>query len=288
MLKSDKNLSNMISSNIIIDMNYDWIDGHASKYAQTLSGKIYAGVSCNTESIRRSSRMEEGMAITIVISGSGNITANGKEYEIRPSTVLFRHPMMDYSLILSSQCFHRRCYLVLPREIFALLLDVHPNLINVPPVFDIDDPRKYLDDFLMIFERIRESGDEDLFSLLPVIERYILHLLSPYLINGKSYTLRRAKARLEVDFSSTLQEIAAEYSMSYNTFRKNFTSEYGISPQQYRLKNKIENAKQLLSMGHRCSEVADMLGYPDSYTFSHQFKQIEGTTPKEYRKGHIL
>lgn len=63
---------------------------------------------------------------------------------------------------------------------------------------------------------------------------------------------------------------------------------YGIPPQQYRLKSRIENAKQLLSMGHRCNEVADMLGYPDSYTFSHQFKQIAGTTPKQYRKGHIL
>lgn len=41
-------------------------------------------------------------------------------------------------------------------------------------------------------------------------------------------------------------------------------------------------------MGHRCNEVADMLDYLDSYTFSHQFKQIAGTTPKQYRKGHIL
>lgn len=76
--------------------------------------------------------------------------------------------------------------------------------------------------------------------------------------------------------------------MSYNTFRKNFTNAYGVSPQQYRLRKKVENAKQLLSMGYHCSEVADTLGYPDLYTFSHQFKQIAGTTPKEYRKGHIL
>lgn len=61
-----------------------------------------------------------------------------------------------------------------------------------------------------------------------------------------------------------------------------------ISPQQYRLRCKIENAEQLLSMGHQCSEVADLLGYPDLYTFSHQFKLLTGMTPKEYRKGHIL
>lgn len=269
-------------------MDYSWIDIHANKYAQTLNGKIYTGVSCNTESILRSSKMEEGMAITIVISGEGKMVSNGIDYPIKPPMVLFRHPKMNYSLALSSQCFHRRCYLVLPKEIFALLLDIHPNLVNVPPLFSIENPRKYLDDFLLVFEHVKKSTDEEIFALLPIVERYILYLLSPFLLNGKSSALRRAKAQLEVDFSTSLEEIAQEYSMSYNTFRKNFTAAYGIPPQQYRLKSRIENAKQLLSMGHRCNEVADMLGYPDSYTFSHQFKQIAGTTPKQYRKGHIL
>lgn len=270
-------------------MDYSWIDVHSNKYAQTLNGKIFTGVSCNTESIHRTSRMEGGgMALTLVVSGKGEIACDGKNYEIGPGMVLFRHPMLNYTLALSSQCFHRRCYLVLPKEIFYLMLEAHPDLISVPPVFSVEDVRKHLDNFLLVYEHVKESSDENFFSLLPVVERYVLYLLSPYLLKGKSSDLMRAKAQLETDFTSTLQEIAEEHSMSYNTFRKNFTNAYGVSPQQYRLRKKVENAKQLLSMGYHCSEVADTLGYPDLYTFSHQFKQIAGTTPKEYRKGHIL
>ena len=107
-------------------------------------------------------------------------------------------------------------------------------------------------------------------------------------MEGKSAQLRRAKAQLEMDFTSSLEDIAREYSMSYNTFRKNFAQAYKIAPQRYRLKCKVEKAKQPLSMGYQCSEVADMLSYPDLYTFSHQFKALVGETPREYRKVHIL
>ena len=108
------------------------------------------------------------------------------------------------------------------------------------------------------------------------------------MLDGKENALRRARGQLEVDYRSSLEEIAAHHDMSYNTFRKYFHEAYGISPQQYRLHSRVEKAKQLLSMGHQCSEVAAMLDYPDLFSFSHQFKQISGTSPSEYRKAHIL
>ncbi len=269
-------------------MDYDWIDRHSNKYAQTLNGKIFTGVSCNTESIRRTNRSECGMVITLVVSGYGSLVAGEKTYAIKPGSVMFRHPRMDYRFVLSSQCFHRRCYLVLPNEIFSLLSEIHPNLVNVPPVFTVEDIRRFFDDFLLVYESVEMATDENFFSLLPVVERYMLHVLSSYLMEGKSAQLRRAKAQLEMDFTSSLEDIAREYSMSYNTFRKNFAQAYKIAPQRYRLKCKVEKAKQLLSMGYQCSEVADMLSYPDLYTFSHQFKALVGETPREYRKVHIL
>ena len=85
-----------------------------------------------------------------------------------------------------------------------------------------------------------------------------------------------------------MPEIADSLPMSYNTFRKNFEKTYGISPSQYRQNARIDHAKQLLSMGFHCSEVADKLKYTDLYTFSHQFKQITGQTPREYRAGHVF
>lgn len=100
--------------------------------------------------------------------------------------------------------------------------------------------------------------------------------------------LRKTKNILESDFTSSVPEIADSLPMSYNTFRKNFEKTYGISPSLYRQNARIDHAKQQLSMGFHCSEVADKLKYPDLYTFSHQFKQITGQTPREYRAGHVF
>lgn len=269
-------------------MDYSWIDDHANEYATALNGRLFAGISCNRESIHRTSSTEDGMILTLVISGEGQLEADGENYRIEPGTVLFRHPRMDYRLSLSSQTFHRRCYIALPNELFMLYIQLHPNLLKTPPVQNVENVGKCFDDFMIVLSHLCEATDDSFFSILPVIDRYLRHVLSPFAIEGKASKLREAKAVLEADFRSTLEEIAGSHMMSYSTFRKAFAENYGISPQQYRLRCRIEKAKQLLSMGYSCGEVADMLSYPDPYSFSHQFKLMTGITPKNYRRDHIL
>ena len=201
---------------------------------------------------------------------------------------MFRHSMMDYRLTLFPRYHHRRCYLFLPKELFILLLEMYPKLNFVPPVFDIEYSPRHIEEFESLYKKIKEAKNHEFLSLLPSIERYILHFLHLYLSDGHLSQLRKAKARLEEDFVSSLPEIATSFSMSYNTFRKQFYENFGISPQRYRMKARCEQACQLLSMGISCSRVADMLSYPDLYTFSHQFSLITGQTPKEYKREHIL
>lgn len=57
---------------------------------------------------------------------------------------------------------------------------------------------------------------------------------------------------------------------------------YGISPGQYRIEYRIRVAKRLLKDGSSVSKVAQMLNYPDIYTFSHQFREVVQCSPTEY------
>ena len=209
-------------------MDYSWLDMHSNKYAQSLGGRISIGVSRNTESIVRTSGTEAGMVITLVVCGKGRIRWDAQEMAIDDSMILFRHPGSEYSLSLTSGVMHRRCFLMLPDEIYRLLCLVHPSMSKVPMAFPVDDVRRFFDDFLLVYEHIRSGHDEDLFALLPVLERYILRLLSGYVLDGKENALRRARGHLEVDYRSSLEEIAAHHDMSYNTFRKYFHEAYGI------------------------------------------------------------
>lgn len=259
-------------------MDFDWIDQHAGKYAQALGGRIRIGVSCNSESIHRTTRTEEAMTLTLVVSGQGRISCNGLDHDIGPGMVLFRHPRMDYRLTLSGPGMHRRCFLVLPPELFSLLVQVHPAMLSIPPVFAITDIGKHMDDFLLVYSHVRSSSQEDFFSLLPTIDRYVLNVLAPFILDGSRQDLRLAKAQLEEDFTSSLRQVAEDHGMGYNSFRKRFAQAYGMPPQQYRLHSRVEKAKQLLSMGHHCSQVAEMLSYPDLYSFSKQFKAFTGSS----------
>ena len=131
---------------------------------------------------------------------------------------------------------------LLPNELFMLYIQLHPNLLKTPPVQNVENVGKCFDDFMIVLSHLCEATDDSFFSILPVIDRYLRHVLSPFAIEGKASKLREAKAVLEADFRSTLEEIAGSHMMSYSTFRKAFAENYGISPQQYRLRCRIEKA----------------------------------------------
>ena len=185
-------------------------------------------------------------------------------------------------------CHHRRCYLSIPRDLIDIFEKIYPGLDDIPSVFHADYGEERLEEFLSLYEEIKNSDNSDFFSLMPAVEKYMLSFLSPYLTMGKQTLLRRAKYLLEKEYRMSLPEIASELGLAYNTFRKEFTQAYGISPSQYRIRAKISRSKQLLSMGLSSKEVVGQLGYQDSYTFSHQFKKMTGISPREYKGKNVL
>lgn len=267
---------------------YSWIDTYRGLYTQLLEGRLFIGISSNTESIHKTAKMGEGILLTWVITGKGELEANGKTYRITDNCVIFRHPKIDYTLTLFPFCHHRRCYLSIPGDLLDIFEKMYPGFNEVPPVFSANYGKERLDEFLQLFKNIKSSYNSDFFSLMPSVEKYLLSFLSPYLTLGKQTHLRRAKYLLETEYHKSLPEIAEELGMSYHTYRKEFTDNFGISPSQYRIQAKISRAKQLLSMGLKPKEILEELGYQDVYTFSHQFKKETGMSPKEYTRKNIL
>ena len=78
-------------------------------------------------------------------------------------------------------------------------------------------------------------------------------------------------------------EIAEQSFISEVYFRKLFKKEYGISPQKYIAKLRIQNAMGLISSGYySLKEIADLSGYHDYKHFSVAFKKSVGVSPSEY------
>ncbi len=84
---------------------------------------------------------------------------------------------------------------------------------------------------------------------------------------------------------SDIDELLARHALSYERFRKIFRDLTGQSPNDYRIRRRIDTARSLL-VQQRMSikQVAYVLGYPDPFTFSRQFKQLVGVSPKQFAR----
>lgn len=81
----------------------------------------------------------------------------------------------------------------------------------------------------------------------------------------------------------SIKELADRSFMSEVYFRKLFKKKYGVSPQRFIIKLRMQNAAGLISTGYySLKEVALMSGYEDYKYFSVEFKKTTGVSPSKY------
>lgn len=100
--------------------------------------------------------------------------------------------------------------------------------------------------------------------------------------NVKKYINERVSQRL------SLNEVAAVFGISPNYLSQLFRKYNDLGFSEYINTCKINEGKRLLDEGSlKVYEVADMLGFENSFYFSKVFKKVEGVSPTEYLKGKI-
>ena len=168
-------------------------------------------------------------------------------------------------------------------EIYSALSYLIPELSSLPPVWDLPYNESYYEEFLAIYDRIAELSSLELYHSLPAIIHYILRITG--IENSRAHDpILRARLLLEENTALSAEQIAEHCGINYNTFRKQFKKSFGLSPVQYRIQHRIAVAKQLLAEGLPVGEIATSLGYPDIYTFTHQFTTITNQSPTDFRR----
>ena len=102
----------------------------------------------------------------------------------------------------------------------------------------------------------------------------------------------RARALLERDLNRDLplSDAALAVDMGYETFRKRFVRDVGVSPAQYRAARKMEAARALLHYSPHLTnrQVAETLRFADEFHFSKQFSRAFGMSPRQFRQAQTL
>jgi AraC-like DNA-binding protein len=103
--------------------------------------------------------------------------------------------------------------------------------------------------------------------------------------------MERATERLETAIESKPDwaEIAKEFGLGAEGFRKRFTRLAGHPPARYRAGRLIDRACAMMCETRLTDQqIAERLGFCDEFYFSRKFKEITGKSPRAFRRGLSL
>lgn len=163
--------------------------------------------------------------------------------------------------------------------------DLAPELERLPRFIALDPA---LMDYVSFLHREKSQGRGSLSS-----ERQMLLLLIQLLQEryGDSLRLDRrvetARAYLDQQFhrAITLQQLARVANLSPRQLSELFSSQLGMTPNQYLTEKRMQSAWQLLEAGHlKIQQVADRVGYGSLAAFSDRFRRHFGYPPSHFRQ----
>lgn len=228
----------------------------------------------------------EGFVVSWMLQGELRFEGGEGRYHMSEPCVCLRRPGHRYSMTYLRDVEHRRYYLRISEEAYRLLIQLHPTLDTVPPV----RPLPYSEDLsrrfqALIYQLLRATKPQ-LVGLMDDMVSLIVDLAGIHAVAEEAPLARARRLLAQISGPRDLKDIALACDLSYSNFRKQFTRAYGISPGQYRIQCRIQEAKRALLEGCSIQAVADRLFYPDLYTFAHQFKRATGMPPGEYQRRH--
>ncbi len=167
--------------------------------------------------------------------------------------------------------------------------DLEEKLMELPECFYCSNPQKMYDMFVeMIY--LREQQNEMMFySKMLSFFDFLFRDVKLQKQAGDTYTemIATAKKYIEKNFAEPLKlkDIAAKVHLSEIYFHNRFSQVVGVSPHQYLIHCRIENAKKLLwNTEISICDVAERCGFGSQQYLNKVFKKETGLTPAAYRK----
>ena len=127
------------------------------------------------------------------------------------------------------------------------------------------------------------------FQALKIISSMLFKMYASIHEQRNEVPLEMVKAKSLIDENIkgdvSLEALCEQLYTSKTTLINNFKKYYGVTPKQYRIKQKLNLACiYLKETNMSLKEIASELSFSDAYSFSHFFIKCMGVSPNQYRK----
>lgn len=213
-------------------------------------------------------------------------------------------------IIINSNCLHTEKSSLSDVPLEYIVMGVDNLLLNFPESYSLTDNDKQI----KLYEIMNFAKDKDVIlnyfnTLIKEIEnkefnyeiicKSILNMFITYIIRSRSSLLfiEESREKLNLECIKIRNYIDSHYSQNItldflsnltymNKFHlvHTFTKQIGLSPINYAINKRIQEAKNLLSTtNYSIRDIASIVGFSNSSYFSQMFRKVTGITPKNYR-----
>jgi AraC family transcriptional regulator len=149
---------------------------------------------------------------------------------------------------------------------------------------------------MLLFAESQSDGLMGRLYIESLTQVLVIHLLRHYaksiqIVTSENRNLTRTQLRQAIDYihshldrDLSLAELASVINISPTYFANLFKQAMGISPHQYVIQQRVEQAKLMLSKTDLAiADIALQVGFSSQSHLTQQFKRITGITPKQVR-----
>lgn len=243
-----------------------------------------AGISFCDGSYHIQRTASEVTVIEYVLSGAGYVTQNGADRPVSADHIYLLHRGQRHNYYADAENPWQKIFLNIEGPLPQLLMSEYG--LDGEWLFDGTGLRP-------LFERVAEivyGSDSDV-----VCQAALAGIFLEILVRLSLSQERRAHNRDAIALRDFLDanigrivsnaELAAQIYRSPDFCIKLFGREFGVTPYEYQLNEKMNAACRLLrNTAMPVSAVAAAVGYTDAQYFSGLFRRKRGLSPREYRK----
>ena len=215
-------------------------------------------------------------------SGEGTLINNGKKIKITTGDVFFYLPGSVHTIYSDNSGW----------DYYWFTCD-GPNLDDIIKTFDIKQEVIHAGEcpitiFTTMLEALKKIDISS--SLHASIAAYeiLLRAINPQLNSNSTHKIsEKFKELVSNNYSNStfsLQEAAKNMNVHRSTLHRVFTSQSGLSPQEYLTTYRLQEAVKLLYSDMTIKEIAKECGFNTQHYFTKIFRKYIGRTPSEFRK----